>query len=540
MCFVRSNNRRRILFICTVFMPITAKPKLYNPRHPERTLLYQTVAEHYETWLELASAGQFDGQGDHHTPKPYVRQTFRKYLECGIFAHGFARAWCDDCGHDYFVAYSCKGRGVCPSCNTRRMVETAAHLADHVFPRLPVRQWVLSVPKRLRYFMQRDGPVLNMVLRIFLRVIAQSLSANCPGAAQVNKAAQHIGAVAFIHRFGSSLNQHVHFHVCVVDGVFEQVPGDADAQVAAIPAGVLFHPATGVDAEAVAQVQATLRKRILRAFVGRGLLESCDAKDMLTYQHSGFSVDAGVCIEAHDRAALERLLRYCARPPFAMERLRKQGAALVYRCAKQRSEPDSDKRGAKADELHLTPLELIDRIAALVPPPRTHRHRYFGVLAPNSPLRAAVTALAQPTAPQPATVETARSGSGMPGVALPGNAATPHPTPSTPEPAAPPKRPAHYLWAVLIARIYEVFPLLCPMCGGQMRIIAFITHSVDIRQILEHIGADSEPPHITPARGPPLWEGCDAQVEDGVQGDPDWDLAAQPVPDYEVDQRVSW
>jgi hypothetical protein len=124
-----------------------SKPKLYNPRHPERTLLYQTIAEHFETWHELASAGQFDGQGDHHTPKPYVRQAFRKYLECGIFAHGFARARCDDCGHDYFVAYSCKGRGVCPSCNTRRMVETAAHLTDHVFPRLPVRQWVLSVPQ---------------------------------------------------------------------------------------------------------------------------------------------------------------------------------------------------------------------------------------------------------------------------------------------------------------------------------------------------------------------------------------------------------
>ncbi|MGV2480205.1 UNVERIFIED_CONTAM: transposase zinc-binding domain-containing protein, partial [Salmonella enterica subsp. enterica serovar Weltevreden] len=117
----------------------------------------QTVAEHYETWLELASAGQFDGQGDRHTPKPFVRKAFAKYLECGIFAHGFARARCGDCGHDYFVAFSCKGRGVCPSCTTRRMVETAAHLNDHVFPRLPVRQWVLSVPKRLRYFMQRDG-----------------------------------------------------------------------------------------------------------------------------------------------------------------------------------------------------------------------------------------------------------------------------------------------------------------------------------------------------------------------------------------------
>ena len=119
------------------FMPATSKPKLYNPRHPERTLLYPTVAEHYETWLDLASAGQSGGQGDHHTPKPYVRQAFRKYLGCGIFDYGFTRAWCDDSGHDYFVAYSCKGRGVCPLRNTRRMAETAAHLPDHVFTRLP-------------------------------------------------------------------------------------------------------------------------------------------------------------------------------------------------------------------------------------------------------------------------------------------------------------------------------------------------------------------------------------------------------------------
>jgi hypothetical protein len=71
-------------------MPTIVEPKLYIPRHPERTLLYQMVAEHYETWLELACSGQFEG--DHHTPKPYVRKAFEKYLECGIFAHGFARA----------------------------------------------------------------------------------------------------------------------------------------------------------------------------------------------------------------------------------------------------------------------------------------------------------------------------------------------------------------------------------------------------------------------------------------------------------------
>jgi hypothetical protein len=90
-----------------------------------------------------------------------------------------------------------------------------------------------------------------------------------------------------------------------------------------------------------------------------------------------------------------------------------------------------------------------------------------------------------------------------------------------------PKRaPARYLWAVLIARIYEVFPLLCPICGGHMRIIAFITHSADIRCILDHIGMESQPPHIAPARGPPLWEDCGAQVGEGTQIETDWDLAA--------------
>jgi hypothetical protein len=116
-----------------------------------------------------------------------------------------------------------------------------------------------------------------------------------------------------------------------------------------------------------------------------------------------------------------------------------------------------------------------------------------------------------------------------------GNAISP-----TPEPV-PTKRPAHYLWAVLIARIYEVFPLLCPLCGGQMRLIAFVTEGRQIRRILDHIGVDSEPPHIAPARGPPLWDDCgDAQMDDELQIEPDWDLAAQPAPDFEVDQRINW
>ena len=63
-----------------------------------------------------------------------------------------------------------------------------------------------------------------------------------------------------------------------------------------------------------------------------------------------------------------------------------------------------------------------------------------------------------------------------------------------------------------------------------MRLIAFITEGAQIRRILQHIGVASEPPHICPARGPPLWDDCDAQMDEVVEDEPDWDLAAQPPP----------
>jgi len=199
-------------------------------------------------------------------------------------------------------------------------------------------------------------------------------------------------------------------------------------------------------------------------------------------------------------------------------------------------------------ELVLTPLERINSIAQLVPPPRTHRYRYYGVLAPNSPLRAAVTALSQAeqvmapivrSSVADAACTDAGSASGVPDVAGVGAAAWPEP------PAKPKSRPpSHYLWAALIARIYEVFPLLCPMCGGQMRIIAFITFSADIHKILEHIGVETQAPRNALARGPPLWDECGAlesqEQGEGVEAESDWDLANQSPPEYLDDQRTDW
>ena len=120
---------------------------VYRRREPVRTPLYPIVQYHLESFLALAEEADGGGVG----VPGWVEEDFRDHasrgarLRCGILAHGLARLRCDGCAAERLVAFSCKGRGVCPSCNTRRMFEVAAHLGDAVLPPVPVRQWVLSL-----------------------------------------------------------------------------------------------------------------------------------------------------------------------------------------------------------------------------------------------------------------------------------------------------------------------------------------------------------------------------------------------------------
>ncbi|WP_374496185.1 transposase [Zoogloea sp.] len=227
------------------------------------------------------------------------------------------------------------------------MAETAAYLVDHVFPRLPVRQWVLSFPKRLRYHLD-DAELQNAVLHRFLRCIKQGMRQGLVEA----DGRTRLGAVVLIHRFGALLNAHLHFHVVVIDGVF----CGEDAET-------LRFEAVRLAPEAVQRLLATIRKRIVRLFVRRGRLDKAEGDALCACEHGGgFSLDAGVRIEASDRQGLERLLRYGARPAFAQERLRQIDAEhLVY-------ESPKPGPGGRVSQI-LTPLELMDRLAALIPPP---------------------------------------------------------------------------------------------------------------------------------------------------------------------------
>ncbi len=172
------------------------------------------VREHLETFLAEA---RLRGRGE--GLPGFVERELRELLTCGAMARGFARFRCDGCAREILVAFSCKGR-ICPSCCGRRMGELAAHLVDGVLGGLPVRQWVLTLPHRLRYRLVYDHGLCRAVLGVFARALlgfeqrrGRLLGVRGRG-----------GAVTAIQRVGSALNTNVHFHTLVAEGVFEALP----------------------------------------------------------------------------------------------------------------------------------------------------------------------------------------------------------------------------------------------------------------------------------------------------------------------------
>src|SRR5262245_34737702 len=240
---------------------------VYRPRRPERSVLFEVIKKHYNTWHKNA---------DKPVPQ-YVEKAFHAYFECGILAKGFACARCEDCRQDFLIAFSCKRRGICPSCNTRAMVETAANLIENVIPRIPVRQFVISFPKRIRHYLQTHA-ILQNVLKIVSDEIKKRLISCSP---EVTNA--QIGAVSFIQHFGNTLNLHPHFHILVADGVFSAAGED-----------ILFHEAM-LTPDDIADTQDAIQRRVLKFFCRRGWFDQDTIEKMLSNENNGFSLDASVC-----------------------------------------------------------------------------------------------------------------------------------------------------------------------------------------------------------------------------------------------------
>ena len=310
------------------------------------------------------------------------------------------------------------------------MVKTAAHLIDRVIPAIPIRQWVISFPLRIRHYLLEPG-ILQDVLEIVVDEVRKTIIAGSPDVLN-----PQIGAVSFLQNFGATLNVHPHFHLIVSDGIFSTGKDQSELQFQEV----------FINEGDIRMTQESIRIRVLKFFEKRGWFNKEEVETMLAYENSGFSLDASVKINSWDRDGLERLVRYCARPCFASENLRLNGPWIIYHLSKP------THKGQRF--VQLDPLEFLDRIAAFIPLPHRHRRHYHGVFAPNSPLRKMVIAYTKRGLT--ASVEKTRR--------------------------------ASLDWAQLIKRIYEVDPLLCSKCGKTIKIIGFVTHQAEICRILKRIG----------------------------------------------------
>ncbi len=185
--------------------------QVYRGRHPERTILYRVLAHHFESFLHVYEDRFLHTHG---YLRGCVEPAVHRYLDCGIFDQGVARVRCPDCRHEFLIAFSCKLRGLCPSCHQKRELLWADWAERELLEDVPHRQVVFTIPKRLRVFFRYDRKLLGELAGCAWRSLKLYFATYFDGAGVTP------GAAGFLQTSGELLNFHPHVHVLVTDGGF--------------------------------------------------------------------------------------------------------------------------------------------------------------------------------------------------------------------------------------------------------------------------------------------------------------------------------
>ncbi len=389
------------------------------------------------------------------------------------------------------------------------MNEMALHLSEDVLPRVPVRQFVLSLPKQLRYILSHNPSLASEVLRVYVKTISSWYKRRFKRQSKrIPMSHCQTGAITFVQRFGSSLNLNLHFHTIFLDGVYRKPQQSC-------PMPPVFIMAKRPRDEEIKQLSEKISSSIIKLLDTRGVLARFkDVDPLLQYnlplaqitgasiQHrialgenspdrvrrilqdphegrrtgdlcyvsSGFSLHAATQIPGWDRKRLFNLCCYITRPPLSSESLEQlPNGDLTFKL----KTPWDDG----TTHLVFTPTEFIEKLAAIIPPPRFHQLRYHGILAPNAKYRSQVV----PKRPV-------------------------DPSPEEEDIPSPTRKSAKRSWAQLLKHVYSIDMSLCPDCGGEMKIVAFITDPCEVKRYLEGTGESIETPYFAPARASPTME----------------------------------
>jgi hypothetical protein len=415
--------------------------------------------------------GQFRADYPHqYAPKcgplrPAVDDVVQRFARCGDLHEGFARVRCPDCRLEYLLAFSCKTRGFCPSCQQRRTVQTAQVLVEDVLAIVPHSHYVLSLPVAVRGFFQRDRSLLKDLCRLANESLREWMQTalNATGATP--------GVVLTLHTFGDYLNFHPHIHAIATDGLF-----DRTGAFIPLPEAQLRH------------LRDLFRARVFRLLVQRKLLSPALVHKFMQWKHSGFNLFRSDPVKGTLRAELEKMAQYILRHSFAVEKMTyfPQTGRVIYH---SRLNPTT-RRNFEV----FTATDFLAVVTQHIPDKGAQTVKYYGYYSNKA---RGQRAKAVGRAGLPHTTAASRSALGCPGQPTAGNSEIAHPQSITPR-----KIPTR-AWRELIKRAWDVDPLLCPKCGGQMRLISLIEEDEVIEKILRHLDLWEGPVRCTD-RGPPL------------------------------------
>lgn len=460
----------------------------YQRRQPEKSLLYRTI----ETYWPILVTEQ--ARVNKKFPL-FIHQEFDEYLKCGIPEFGFVRTYCYQCQCSGIVAFSCKRRGFCPSCAGRRMNDEANHIINKVMPEVTTRQWVLSLPFRIRYVLAHNKKLTNELLKIFIRTLESYQKKRVQ-----NKTAK-IGAITFIQRFGSALNLNVHFHTLMTDGAyipqkdqtyqFIRLPHPAHEELQQLVNKIKLKierkikklnleqtdqmPFEEESLEDITQISITHKSAFgdrqgqqLRQYGIKSLEVDPENQDPTTANSSGYSLNARVWIAHNKRKKLEQVIRYMARGPIAQERMTETYTGQILYKLKT-----SWRNGVT--HFSYSGLDFMARLVALIPPPRMNMIRYHGVFAPNFKNRNKIV---------PAKEKITEK--------------------NTESIINPKVKNERLRWAEMLKKTFEIDVTVCPKCNGRLEQIAIIKNRSVAMAILKSLNQITQfKPISPPTTGPP-------------------------------------
>ena len=321
---------------------------VYHPRNPESSPLWKLLSEHFSSFVNNYKE-KFDKKYGYF--REVVNHVVEEYISCGDLKQGFARIKCPDCKHEYLLAYSCKGRWLCPSCQAKKVIQFGDHLKNNVLFPVPHRQYVFSIPIMLRIYFRNDRKLLSKLCHCAYKSLVIFLRKT------IGLEDGVVGAITVIHTFGDFPDKfHPHLHIIATDGLFSKTK--------------TFYVMRKVDLKPLEEL---FRALIFKMLKKQGKINQDLINKLLNWKNSGFNVHNGVRIEKDDEKGRESIAQYIMRNAFSIDKIRynEKNGSIIYHSKMKKG------KNKKNFEIY-TPEEFIAAITQHIPERSFHMVRYYG------------------------------------------------------------------------------------------------------------------------------------------------------------------